>query len=142
MNFSFGTTILLPPYRDLALDDTAWSLFTSLYEQSEKWDEAMQQGSAGRFSSPTRSFSRASPRYFLLTRGYNTCYCNNIAPGETTRTCRKVGAHAKEKRERKEASPVQQEYNRQMAQAQDIFDRYERGEIGEEDAILRLKAIG
>ncbi len=35
-------------------------------------------------------------RYFLLTAGYNTCYCNNIAPGETERTCRKVGAHRKE----------------------------------------------
>ena len=34
-------------------------------------------------------------RYFLLTNGYNTCYCNNIAPGETERTCRKVGAHRK-----------------------------------------------
>ena len=87
-------------------------------------------------------------RYFLLTRGYNTCYCNNIAPGETTRTCRKVGAHAKEKREREEASPVQREYqrtynrlkrqrqrrkkddtkyNRQVAQAQDLRDAYARG---------------
>ena len=34
-------------------------------------------------------------RYFLLTNGYHTCYCNNIAPGETKRTCRKVGAHRK-----------------------------------------------
>jgi hypothetical protein len=34
-------------------------------------------------------------RYFLLTDGYNTCYCNNIAPGEAERTCRKVGAHRK-----------------------------------------------
>lgn len=34
-------------------------------------------------------------RYFLLTAGYNTCYCNNLAPGETERTCRKVGAHKK-----------------------------------------------
>ncbi len=34
-------------------------------------------------------------RYFLLTTGYNTCYCNSIAPGETDRTCRKVGAHRK-----------------------------------------------
>ena len=101
-------------------------------------------------------------RYFLLTRGYNTCYCNNIAPGETTRTCRKVGAHAKEKREREEASPVQREYqrtynrlkqqhqrrkkddteyNRQVAQAQDIRDAYARGALGEEDAIARLIAI-
>lgn len=31
-------------------------------------------------------------RYFLLTAGYSTCYCNN---GETERTCRKVGVHRK-----------------------------------------------
>lgn len=101
--------------------------------------------------------------YFLLTRGYNSCYCNNIAPGETTRTCRKVGAHTKERREREGASPVQREYsraygrlkmqrsrrkkdaaeyNRQVAQAQDIRDEYARGAISEEDAIARLKAIG
>ena len=263
----------LPPYRDLAIDDTARSLFTSLCEQPEKWDETMQQGSMGQemfqeflrkfrelperllvfrnqimlmlefhfeelpsrnssaygkafgeyFQSmieggalffPDLEFQQSFPaeiafvpmqnedgevviaeqaqfgelhaflyvdfyralargnaprrchncgRYFLLTRGYNTCYCNNVAPGETTRTCRKVCAHAKEKREREEASPVQQEYkrtynrlrmqrqrgkkdgteyNRQMAQAQEIFDGYERGKVGEEDAIARLKAIG
>ena len=101
-------------------------------------------------------------QFFLLTRGYDTRYCNNIAPGETTRTCRKVGAHAKEKREREEASPVQREYqrtynrlkqqhqrrkkddteyNRQVAQAQDIRDAYARGALGEEGAIARLIAI-
>lgn len=35
-------------------------------------------------------------KYFLLTAGYNTCYCNNVVPGETEKTCRKVGAHIKE----------------------------------------------
>lgn len=39
-------------------------------------------------------------RYFLLTSGYNTCYCNNIAPGETKRTCWKVGTHRKEARDK------------------------------------------
>lgn len=34
-------------------------------------------------------------QYLLLTAGYNTCYCNNVAPGETERTCRKIGAHRK-----------------------------------------------
>jgi len=51
-------------------------------------------------------------RYFLLTRGYNTCYCNGIAPGETERTCRKVGAHRKEARGRSDRSPAQVEYDR------------------------------
>ena len=35
--------------------------------------------------------------YFLLTEGYNTWYCNNIAPEETERTCRKVGGSSKSK---------------------------------------------
>lgn len=35
-------------------------------------------------------------QHFLLTAGYNTSYCNNVVPGETVRTCRKVGAHRKE----------------------------------------------
>ena len=51
-------------------------------------------------------------RYFLLTRGYNTYYCNGIAPGETERTCRKVGAHRKEARGRADRSPAQVEYDR------------------------------
>ena len=114
-----------------------------------KFNAALAHGSA-----PRRCHNCG--RYFLLTRGYNTCYCNNIAPGETTRTCRKVGAHAKEKREREEASTVQREYhrtynrlkqqhqrrkkgdteyNRQVAQAQDLRDAYVRGALVEEDAI-------
>ena len=51
-------------------------------------------------------------KYFLLTAGYNTCYCNGIAPGETERTCRKVGAHRKEARGRADRSPAQVEYDR------------------------------
>ena len=31
--------------------------------------------------------------FFLLSDGYSTIYCNQIAPGETTKTCQKVGAH-------------------------------------------------
>ena len=42
-------------------------------------------------------------RYFLLTAGYNTCYCNNIAPGETARTCRKVEPIAKRRRGKRTA---------------------------------------
>ena len=51
-------------------------------------------------------------KYFLLTAGYNTCYCNNIAPGETERTCRKVGAHRKEAREKASRTPARIEYDR------------------------------
>lgn len=51
-------------------------------------------------------------KYFLLTAGYNTCYCSNIAPGEANRTCRVVGAHRKESKERANASPARKEYQR------------------------------
>ena len=51
-------------------------------------------------------------RYFLLTAGYNTCYCNGIAPGETERTCRKVGAHRKEAQGKENRTPAQKEYDR------------------------------
>ena len=55
--------------------------------------------------------SYAAPtHYILLTEGYNTCYCNNIVPGETERTCRKVGAHRKEAKERAGVTPAQKEY--------------------------------
>ena len=51
-------------------------------------------------------------KYFLLTAGYNTCYCNNIAPGETNRTCRKVGAHRKEAQGKANRTPAQVVYDR------------------------------
>lgn len=51
-------------------------------------------------------------KYFLLTAGYNTCCCNNIAPGETERTCRKVGAHRKEAQGKANRTPAQVEYDR------------------------------
>ena len=51
-------------------------------------------------------------RDFLLTAGYNTCYCSNIAPGETERTCRKVSAHRKEAQGKANRTPAQVEYDR------------------------------
>ena len=49
-------------------------------------------------------------RYFLLTAGYNTCYCNNVAPGELERTCRK--AHRKEPQGKANRTPARKEYAR------------------------------
>jgi len=37
---------------------------------------------------------------------HNTCYCNSIAPGETSRTCRKVGTHRKENEKKPPALPL------------------------------------
>ncbi|MDT3698098.1 MAG: DUF6076 domain-containing protein [Thermincola sp.] len=50
-------------------------------------------------------------RYFLLNKRYDTCYCNNIAPGETGKTCRKVGAHKKEAR-KEGKTPAHLEYDK------------------------------
>ena len=50
-------------------------------------------------------------RYFLLNKGYDICYCNNIAPGETEKTCRKIGAHKKEAR-KEGKTPARLEYDK------------------------------
>ena len=88
--------------------------------------------------------------YFLLEKGYHVSYCTNIAPGETTRTCRQVDAHKKSAAQTK--TPVQAEYqklynrlktrknrkkisveewNQAVAWAQEMKDKAERGEISE-----------
>ncbi|MDA8229362.1 MAG: DUF6076 domain-containing protein [Desulfitobacterium hafniense] len=50
-------------------------------------------------------------RFFLLNKGYDTYYCNNVAPGETEKTCRKVGAHKKEAR-KEGKTPARLEYDK------------------------------
>ena len=99
-------------------------------------------------------------RYFLLTSGHNVCFCNNIAPGETKRTCRKVGAHRKESQGKENHTPAQKEYdktynrlkarkrrgkiskgewNTAVAKAQDLLERSGRGELSDEE-LKRLLA--
>ena len=101
-------------------------------------------------------------RYFLLTEGYNTCYCNNIAPDETERTCRKVGAHRKESKVRAAATPAQKQYakvynrlkmrkqrskisvdewNAAVAKAQALKEQSERGELSDEALRRQLEAL-
>ena len=92
-------------------------------------------------------------RYFLLTAGYNTCYCNNIAPGETERTCRKVGAHRKANhptglspagmeyrkvynrlKARKQRGKISRdEWNATLSQAQKVLDLAEQGKLSDEE---------
>ena len=48
-------------------------------------------------------------KFFLLQKGYDVRYCTRIAPGETKRTCRQVGAHNKQA-DRDGKTPVQIEY--------------------------------
>ena len=101
-------------------------------------------------------------KYFLLTAGYNTCYCNNIAPGEKMRTCRKVGAHNKEAKEKASATPAQREYrkaynrlktrknrgkitaeewNNLVAQAQDLKEQADQGKLSDEELKEKLAAL-
>lgn len=98
-------------------------------------------------------------KYFLLTNDYNTCYCNNIAPGETERTCRKVGAHRKEAQGKENRNPAQKEYDRTynrlkvrkqrgkistdewntaVANAQELVAQSERGELTDEELREKL----
>jgi len=100
-------------------------------------------------------------KFFLLTAGYNTCYCNDIAPGETERTCRKVGAH--KKAATNEKTPAQMEYQRvynrlktkksrgkisvdewnaAVAQALDVKDRAERGELSDDEIRAAFEEMG
>lgn len=93
-------------------------------------------------------------RHFLLTSGYNTCCCNNIAPGETDRTCRRVGTHRKEAQGKANHTPAQKEYgkaynrlkvrkqrgkiskdewNTAVAKAQELLERSGRGELTDEE---------
>ncbi len=100
-------------------------------------------------------------KYFLLENGYNTCYCNHIAPGETKRTCRQVGAHKKEaspqgktparleydkaynrlKTQKARGKISLDEWNQRVAQAQAIKDRAERGKLSDREMREELGKI-
>lgn len=80
-------------------------------------------------------------QYFLLTSGYNICYCNNIAPSETKRTCRKVGARRKEAQGKATRSPIQKEYDRVYNR---LKIRKQRGKISMDEwnaAVARAHAV-
>lgn len=62
----------------------------------------------------------------MLTNGYNTCYCNNIAPGVTVRTCRMVGAHVKEAKKKAAETPALQEFRKAYSR---LKMRKSRGKI-------------
>jgi hypothetical protein len=89
-------------------------------------------------------------------------YCNNIAPGETNRTCRKVGAHRKEAQGKTNRTPAQREYdkaynrlkarkqrgkisaeewNAAVARAQDLAEQSSRGELTDQDLKSKLEEL-
>lgn len=171
--------------------ETSLNLFPTLLSDSGKWAETIDVSSDGHrmfedflsgleyFSESLRNFrgqvqgmlelyfeplSRRCHncgRYFLLTAGYNTCYCNSIAPGETERTCRKVGAHRKANhpqglspagmeyrkvynrlKARKQRGKISKdEWNAAVAQAQEVLDKAEQGELSDEEMRNRFDAF-
>ena len=100
-------------------------------------------------------------KWFLLTSGFDTRYCENPAPDEPTKTCRQVGAHRKEKRlngtleirkqyqrvcnrlkgQKHRGTLSADEWNQLMRQAQDLRDDANTGKIKLADLIARYDRI-
>lgn len=99
-------------------------------------------------------------RFFLLDSGYDIRYCENEAPDVPGKTCSQVGAHSKERRKSKE-DPIIGEYkrvynrlktrknrgqlspddwNRQVAEIQDLKEAAKRGEIGVKELKEKMKS--
>lgn len=97
-------------------------------------------------------------RFFLLDSGYDIRYCENEAPDMPGKTCSQVGAHSKERRRSKE-DPIIGEYkrvynrlktrknrgqlspddwNRQVAEIQDLKERAQKGVISLTDLKAQL----
>lgn len=68
-------------------------------------------------------------RYFLLNKGYDTCYCNNIAPSEKEKTCRKIRAHKKQAN-KEGKTPARQEYDKVYNR---LKTRYARAELSDDE---------
>lgn len=130
----------------LTFNELASFLYTDLYK-------GMVAGNVPRRCHNCRHF-------FLTVGGHDTVYCNRIAPGETKRTCRQVGAHRKEKQ--KNESPIHKEYfkaynrlkgrksrgaintdkwNRQVAIIQDWRDAALRGELSDAEFKQKLDGV-
>lgn len=131
---------------ELTFNELASFLYTDLYK-------GMAAGNVPRRCHNCKHF-------FLTVGGHDTVYCNRIAPDETKRTCRQVGAHRKEKR--KNQAPILKEYsraynrlkgrksrgsistdkwNRQVAMIQDWRDAALRGEMSDAEFKQKLDGI-
>ena len=100
-------------------------------------------------------------KWFLAVGAYDTVYCQRVAPGETERTCRQVGAHRKEKekngselgyieyskaynrlksRKRRGTITVEQ-WNQQVACIQELKEAFLRGEMDDAEYKMKLNRI-
>ena len=100
-------------------------------------------------------------RWFLAAGGYHTLYCDRVVPGTGGKTCRKIGAHVREK-EKQRTETAAREYsrvynrlkarkrrgrldtdawNRQVAQAQALKDVFAAGAFTREEYVQKLNAL-
>ncbi len=99
--------------------------------------------------------------YFLAVGGYDTVYCTRIAPNETKKTCRKVGAHKKERTKnatefihkeyaraynrlkgRKQRGSISvDKWNTQVAKAQELKALALAGDIGDGEYVKELDGL-
>ena len=100
-------------------------------------------------------------KWFLAIGAYDTVYCQRVAPGETTRTCRQVGAHRKEKQKngedfarreytkaygrlksRKLRETISEEkWNHQVAYIQELRTEYLAGNMSDVEYATKLDQV-
>ena len=100
-------------------------------------------------------------RWFLAVGGYDTRYCDRVVPGTNGKTCRKIGAHEREKEKRRTEVASREysraynrlkarkrrgqitvgEWNQQVAQAQELKDMFIAHRITQEDYVKQLDAL-
>ena len=100
-------------------------------------------------------------RWFLAVGGYDTRYCDRVAPRTAGKACRKVGAHEREKEKQKTETAAREysriynwpkarkgwgrittdAWNRQAAQAQELKDAFLAKQITQQAYVRKLDAL-
>ncbi len=158
LSFDFPVNISLVPVMDpktwrpaLAEQMTFESLTGFLYMDLYK---GMAAGNLPRRCAHCR-------RWFLAMGGYDTRYCSRVVPGTNGKTCRKVGAHEREKEKQKKETAVREykrtynrlkarkrrgqitvdEWNRQVVQAQELKDAFTARQMTKEEYVKKLNEL-
>ena len=140
-----------PPYLTLAEQMTFESLSSFLYLDLYK---GMAAGNL-----PRRCAHCG--RWFLAVGGYDTRYCDRVVPGTGGKTCRKIGAHEREKEKQKTEVAAREykriynrlkarkrrerittdEWNRQVARAQELRAAFTDMQMTETEYVEKLDAL-
>ena len=100
-------------------------------------------------------------KWFLAIGAYDTVYCQRVAPGETTRTCRQVGAHRKEREKngkdfayreyarvynrlktwKQRGKISMEEWNRRVAYIQELRASFLAGEMDDSEYKIKLSQV-